>query len=341
MVKKRGRGKPQILTLTAATRRNRPLFNSLRYVADLSVVDFRRYFANQLRDLFPFDEEYALSWFTEGILMHCAPPDDDLFWAVVHGAEQREMRGGRALDYIREVFHLGAKQPDGTPWPEGWSTAATNLFAACRVMRNDCRFQLSRLSREREEVWHRGHEACPLHDQRPCWESMHQCGLTGMVHADGVRERWVQDAIEHLRSLQRGHHAQYERATRTLQAVGEMLWKVGSGDESERSEAERVATKDRQGRIHSAKRTLLRRFKTWLRVYKGDRLLAYSESIGGVLGEDLGEDHGTDQEPAISKTLTRLDPREREEALWRFAFQASGFVPARKRKVSQRAPRGK
>lgn len=103
---------------------------------------------------------------------------------IITGADRREMYGGRELDYLADVLVFGGKRPDGAPWPDGWHTAAVNLFAACRWMRNTCLFELGDLSRERRMVWHKGHAACPLHDQGPCWEAMHECGLTGMVHAD-------------------------------------------------------------------------------------------------------------------------------------------------------------
>jgi hypothetical protein len=273
----------------------------------LTATDLRSHLTTKLVDLFPWSPDYARSFFgPTGILSQYPPPDDDRFWAVIAAAEEHErLRMGRADHYARDCLRYGTAAPDGTPWPLGWSSAALNLLGARDLMRGAAHQDLARESQRQRSVWEEGHEECPRNAYRACRESQHQCGLTNFVHADGMREKWVQDAIAALRQAQTSENrAERRRATAILKASGEALWKVGGGLESELTSEERRARKAQQNVENGVLRTLRKRFRKYLPIFKGDRETAINQALGA-------DDEG-------SRTFRDLDEEAQQRVTSRF-----------------------
>jgi hypothetical protein len=92
---------------------------------------------------------------------------------------------------------------------------------------------------------------------RNFWEQRDVSALVAIVNGDGAREPWVQEAIFELqRSQVEGTAAGRSEATKTLQKLGEALWKLGKGRTKMWTQDERRALKRKaEGKSKASRRT--------------------------------------------------------------------------------------
>ncbi len=219
--------------------RNRIAFNALRALRCITALQLRDHLKDELRSLVRWDEPEP----DHGRLLIDAfpPPHDKTFWQYIEHAEHLEEQTGStdanriAQDSLRRACEAGVLTREIATQ---WQGAASQLFAMRMLLRQGGEEQFARLSDERRKVWEEGHDYCPR-KKGPVHERDHVCGLSTMVHADGAREVWVQEAISRLQLEQLSYRpTERARVAEILKEVAKRLAASGRGRSRERAPAE-------------------------------------------------------------------------------------------------------